>query len=122
MLVVHRKVGERIVLSGGIEITVLSSTRNGVRLAVTAPPDVLIARGELHDAVAKANQAAATNVVPFDEDGAEPVHEMDEMRPSFDELDPRTKTQPAPAPRFMEPSPHDEAPAHAAELYLEDAR
>lgn len=121
MLVVHRKVGERIVLSGGIEITVLSSTRNGVRLAVTAPPDVLIARGELHDAVAKANQAAATNAVSFDE-GEGALQEVEEVRPPLDEFDPRSKTQPAPAPRFMEPSPHGEAPAHAAELYLEDAR
>jgi carbon storage regulator CsrA len=59
MLVVHRKVGERIVLSGGIEITVVSSSRGGVRLAVTAPRDVVIARGEVHDAVAFSNAAAA---------------------------------------------------------------
>jgi carbon storage regulator CsrA len=59
MLVVHRKVGERIVLSGGIEITVVSTSRGGVRLAVTAPKDVVIARGEIHDAIAFSNAAAA---------------------------------------------------------------
>lgn len=59
MLVVHRKVGERLVISGGIEITVVATARGGVRLAVTAPKDVWIARGEVHDAVAYANAAAA---------------------------------------------------------------
>ena len=59
MLVIHRKVGERIVLSGGIEITVVSTSRGGVRLAVTAPKDVFIARGEVHDAIAFSNAAAA---------------------------------------------------------------
>jgi len=59
MLVIHRKVGERIVLSGGIEVTVVSTSRGGVRLAVTAPRDVVMARGEVHDAVAFSNAAAA---------------------------------------------------------------
>jgi carbon storage regulator CsrA len=59
MLVVHRKEGQRLVLSGGIEISVVSTARGGVRLAITAPPDVWIARGEVHDAVALANAAAA---------------------------------------------------------------
>ncbi|NUO54592.1 MAG: carbon storage regulator [Polyangiaceae bacterium] len=59
MLVVQRKVGERLVLSGGIEITVVAVQRGGVKLAVSAPKDVLVARGEVHDAVASANAAAA---------------------------------------------------------------
>ncbi len=58
MLVVQRKVGERLVLSGGIEITVIALQRGGVKLAVSAPRDVVIARGEVHDAVASANAAA----------------------------------------------------------------
>ncbi|MBL9028095.1 MAG: carbon storage regulator [Myxococcales bacterium] len=59
MLVVQRRVGERLVLSGGIEITVVAVGRGGVKLAVTAPKDVWIARGEVHDAVVSANAAAA---------------------------------------------------------------
>jgi carbon storage regulator CsrA len=59
MLVVHRKIGERIVLSGGIEIAVVALAKGGVRLAVTAPKDVWIARGEVHDAAVSANAAAA---------------------------------------------------------------
>lgn len=67
MLVVHRKEGQRLVLSGGIEIAVVSTARGGVRLAITAPKDVWIARGEVHDAVAMANAAAAattTSIYP----------------------------------------------------------
>ncbi len=59
MLVVHRKEGQRLVLSGGIEIAIVSTARGGVRLAITAPKDVWIARGEVHDSVASANAAAA---------------------------------------------------------------
>ena len=59
MLVIHRKEGQRLVLSGGIEIAVVSTARGGVRLAITAPKDVWIARGEVHDSVAVANAAAA---------------------------------------------------------------
>ncbi len=59
MLVIHRKVGERIVLTGGIEVSVVSSSRGGVRLAVVAPKDIVISRGEVHDAVASSNVAAA---------------------------------------------------------------
>jgi carbon storage regulator len=62
MLVVHRKVGERLVLGGGIEITVVAATRGGVRLAVQAPKDVWIARGEVHDAAARANAAAVAGL------------------------------------------------------------
>lgn len=62
MLVIHRKIGERLVLSGGIEITVVAATRGGVRLAVQAPKDVWIARGEVHDAAARANAAAVAGM------------------------------------------------------------
>ena len=61
MFVVHRKVGERIVLSGGIEITVVATSRGGARLAVTAPKDVVITRGEVHDAIAFSNARAVAS-------------------------------------------------------------
>jgi len=68
MLIVHRKEGQRIVLGGGIEIAVVSTSRGGVRFAITAPKDVWIARGEVHDAVAVANaEAVATTASIFPE-------------------------------------------------------
>jgi carbon storage regulator len=59
MLVVKRGVGERLVMSGGIEITVVSVGRGGVKLAVSAPREVWVVRGEVHDAAVAANAAAA---------------------------------------------------------------
>lgn len=62
MLIFQRRVGDRIVLSGGIEITVAAVTKSGVRLAVRAPHGVTVLRGEVHDAIAAANaQAARSN-------------------------------------------------------------
>jgi carbon storage regulator len=54
MLILTRKLGESIVLSGpGLseDITVLVTTMGGTRvgLGITAPTDVLIRRGELND-------------------------------------------------------------------------
>jgi carbon storage regulator CsrA len=59
MLIVRRRVGERIVISGGIEITIAAASGGGVRLAVHAPRGVAVVRGEVHDAIAAANAAAA---------------------------------------------------------------
>jgi len=59
MLILQRRVGERIVLTGGIEITVTGITKRGVRLAVNAPRGVAVLRGEVHDAIADANARAA---------------------------------------------------------------
>ena len=59
MLMVRRKVGERIVIGGGIEIYVTGSTSRGVRIGIVAPKGVLVLRGEVHDAITAANAAAA---------------------------------------------------------------
>jgi carbon storage regulator len=59
MLILQRRVGERIVLSGGIEITVTAVTKRGVRLAVNAPRGVTVVRGEVHDAIVAANANAS---------------------------------------------------------------
>jgi carbon storage regulator len=59
MLVLQRRVGQRIVVNGGIEITVMSVTKRGVRLAVNAPPGIAVLRGEMYDEVASANARAA---------------------------------------------------------------
>jgi carbon storage regulator len=59
MLILQRRVGQRIVVSGGIEITVTSVSKGGVRLAVSAPRGVAVLRGEVYDEVAQANARAA---------------------------------------------------------------
>jgi carbon storage regulator len=47
MLVLTRKLGERIEIDGCIEVTVLSVEGHRVRLGIQAPEDVTIRRGEL---------------------------------------------------------------------------
>ncbi len=59
MLILQRRVGQRIVVSGGIEITVTSVSKGGVRLAVKAPRGIAVLRGEVYDEVAQANARAA---------------------------------------------------------------
>lgn len=46
MLVVRRKAGERILLSGNIEIEVLDARQNCVKLGISAPESVVIVRQE----------------------------------------------------------------------------
>ena len=48
MLVLSRKVGESIVISESIRVTVVESAKNGrIRLGIDAPPEVIVLREEL---------------------------------------------------------------------------
>jgi carbon storage regulator len=48
MLVLSRKVGESILISGSIRVTVVQSTNHGrIRLGIEAPPEVIVLREEL---------------------------------------------------------------------------
>jgi carbon storage regulator len=54
MLVLSRKVGEAIVIGGGIRISVAEINGGRVRLAIDAPRSVRVDREEVHDRVASA--------------------------------------------------------------------
>ena len=48
MLVLSRKVGESILISESIRVTVVQSTNHGrIRLGIEAPPEVIVLREEL---------------------------------------------------------------------------
>lgn len=64
MLIIQRRVGERIVMSNGVEITVSAVTKRGARLALKVPDGLVVLRGEVHDAIATANAEAAAT--PFE--------------------------------------------------------
>jgi carbon storage regulator len=74
MLILQRRVGQRIVVSGGIEITVTSVSKGGVRLAVSAPRGVAVLRGEVYDEVAQANARAADIEIAALEDPPSAAH------------------------------------------------
>ncbi len=59
MLVVTRRRDEAIVIGDGVEVRVLRVGKDGVRLGVTAPPDVPVHRREVYDAAVAANRSAA---------------------------------------------------------------
>jgi carbon storage regulator len=64
MLVLSRKTGERIAISGSIVVSVVEVKRGTVRLGIEAPPDVRIVRHELlgrRPRQAGPPQAAATD-------------------------------------------------------------
>jgi carbon storage regulator len=48
MLVLTRRVGETIVIEGGIQVTVLSIKGDQIRLGVAAPPEVAVDREEVY--------------------------------------------------------------------------
>ena len=59
MLVLTRRVGERVVVGEEIEITVVSVRGDQVRLGIAAPREVSIYRAEVAEAVRRENAAAA---------------------------------------------------------------
>lgn len=59
MLILARKVGQRIVIDGDIEITVVEVRGDQVRLGITAPRSVAVHRKELLEQVTAENIEAA---------------------------------------------------------------
>jgi carbon storage regulator len=63
MLVLSRKAGEKIIINGSIEVSIVSVDRGKVRLGISAPPDVSIHRKEVFDRIAEfAEPRSATNI------------------------------------------------------------
>ncbi|MFH6691367.1 carbon storage regulator CsrA, partial [Cellulosimicrobium funkei] len=58
MLVLGRKVGERILVGDDVVVTVVSVGRDGVRVGIDAPREVRVHRAEIVDQVAADNRAA----------------------------------------------------------------
>jgi carbon storage regulator len=59
MLMISRRIGERICIGDDVEVVVKEIHRRHVKLALKAGPRQLILRGELHDAIHAANSMAA---------------------------------------------------------------
>jgi carbon storage regulator len=51
MLVLSRKVGEKIIINGSIEVSVVALERGKVRLGISAPPEVSVHRKEVFDRI-----------------------------------------------------------------------
>ncbi|MCH7729838.1 MAG: carbon storage regulator CsrA [Planctomycetes bacterium] len=57
MLVLSRKVGERILIGENISVTVVRVTGGGVRLGIEAPAELPVIREELRNRLDKADTA-----------------------------------------------------------------
>ena len=64
MLVFTRKRGEAIIIGDGIEVVVLSTGREGLRVGVKAPAHVPVHRKEVYEQIRLENQSAAIALRP----------------------------------------------------------
>ncbi len=63
MLVLSRKVGERIRIGDDVTITVVRITGGGVRLGIEAPVELSIIREELHEELQRQEQAEKAKIL-----------------------------------------------------------
>ena len=66
MLVLSRKIGERIVIGEGVTVMVLEVNGQRVRLRVVAPDDVPVHRAEVIQRIPHANEQSAAQPPTFD--------------------------------------------------------
>ena len=59
MLVLSRRVGEKLIIGDDIVITVIDVRSDGVRIGIDAPRSVRVNRAEVLEAVKRANEEAA---------------------------------------------------------------
>jgi carbon storage regulator len=59
MLVLSRRVGERLMIGDDIVITVIDVRSDGVRIGIDAPREVRVTRAEIYEAVTQSNREAA---------------------------------------------------------------
>lgn len=74
MLALTRKIGERIVIGDNIVITIVEVKGDNIRVAIDAPREIKIYRGELYDAIVAENTQAAVPVLLSEMDMLKGIH------------------------------------------------
>ena len=64
MLVITRKIGEKLIIANGIEIQLLHIGRNHIRIGITAPEHISIYRYEIYQAIKNENEMAVNSQLP----------------------------------------------------------
>ena len=60
MLVLSRRVGERLIIGKDIVVTIIDVRSDGVRVGIDAPREIRVIRAEIFEAVEKQNVDAAS--------------------------------------------------------------
>ena len=66
MLVLSRKIGQQIMIGQDITIKVVYVQGENVRIAIEAPKEIKIYRGEIYKAIVEENKQAINNVAAVD--------------------------------------------------------
>ena len=66
MLVLSRKIGQQIMIGQDITIKIVDVQGENVRIAIEAPKEIKIYRGEIYKAIVEENKQAVNNVVALD--------------------------------------------------------
>jgi carbon storage regulator len=67
VLVLTRKIGEKILIGDNIEVTILDIRGDGIRIGIDAPRGITIQRDEVLRAVEAANQEASKQTAASEE-------------------------------------------------------
>ncbi len=67
MLVLSRKIGERILIGDKITVTVVKVGHGGVRIGIEAPPELAVVREELAEELRRVEQSLAGQTEPVSE-------------------------------------------------------
>ena len=67
MLVLTRKVGERVLIGDDIVVTILDARGDGIRIGIDAPRGVRIQRDEVIRAITEANKQATESAASTDD-------------------------------------------------------
>ena len=73
MLVLTRKPKQQIMIGDNIVINVVEVQGDNVRIAIEAPREIKIYRGEIYRAIQEENQKAAAQIANVDLSGALPL-------------------------------------------------
>jgi len=68
MLVLTRKKGQKLIINDNIEITILETRGESVKIGINAPRDVTIFREEIYEEIKKANEQSQQELITADID------------------------------------------------------
>jgi len=62
MLVLSRKKGQKLIINDNIEITILETRGDTVKIGITAPKNVTVFREEIYEEIKKANKQSTEDI------------------------------------------------------------